>query len=334
MKLNELGEFGLIKRLVDKLPEYGRDVIVGPGDDVAVLRTSSDKYLLATIDSQVEGIHFLFEYTGARQLGEKAIAINVSDIASMGGQPRHALVSLALPDSCQLEVVEELYEGIYSASHAYGLDVIGGNISSSRSGLLVDVCLLGEVEPENLVLRSGAAPGDGIYVTGWLGSSAAGFELLCSKLRNCDERIWEELTSSHLTPKARLYEARSLVATGAVSAMIDISDGLISDLGHILEASGVGAVVYTDRLPIATAVREVASTLGKDALRWALSGGEDYELLLTGDRRVLDGIASDNGLGGTPLTLIGEILPQSAGLQLEGLNDVSILSRGWDHFKR
>ena len=281
MRVSELGEFGLIARIAEMVGQPGGDVVVGIGDDAAVVRTGGENYLVATCDILVEGVHFLREGITPRQLGRKAVAINLSDIASMGGVPRQLWVSLVLPQDAEVEYVDALYQGIREETSRWGVDIVGGNIARSPWGLVVDTFLAGEVEPECLLLRSGARVGDLVLVTGHVGDSAAGLALVLNPEANCERKHADRVLQAHLTPVPRLEEGRVIAESGIATAMIDVSDGTLADLGHICERSGVGARVWADRLPLSDAARAVAEALGKDPLEWALSGGEDYELLFT-----------------------------------------------------
>jgi len=330
----EVGEFRLIERLAGRLPPARPDVVVGIGDDVAVIAVAPDRYLLATCDVQVAGVHFLPRACDPYRLGRKAAAINLSDIAAVGGRPTHFLVSLALPTDTSVSFVEALYDGISEEAARYGADVVGGNISRS-SCLMVDLTLLGEVEPQNLIRRSGARPGDRILVTGRVGASAAGLALVLEPSLQVDEADRETVLAAHQVPTPRLPEARAIAATGGATAMIDVSDGLAADLGHICEASGVGALVRADALPIDGATRRVAQAAGTDPLEWALAGGEDYELLFTARPEKVEAIRTAvQEATGTPVSVVGEILPAAAGrlLVLPDGRRVPLAARGWKHF--
>lgn len=336
MQVSKLGEFGLIARIAEIVGEPGNDVVVGIGDDVAVLRTGGDKYLLATCDIQVEGVHFIRERISPNQLGRKAVAINLSDIASMGGVPKQLLISLILPQDTAVSYVDALYEGMKEETGQYGVDIVGGNIARSLSGLIVDIFLLGEVEPEFLLLRSGAKVGDQVLVTGYVGDSAAGLALLLAPEVICDNAHASKVLEAHLTPTPRLKEGRVIAKSGMASAMIDVSDGTIGDLGHICERSGVGAIVWAERLPISEAARAAAKAVGRNPLEWALGGGEDYELLFTAPPDRVEELASlVLTETGTPVSVIGEIVPAEKGIRVvgEGGEPLSLEREGWDHFR-
>ncbi|MGQ9467266.1 MAG: thiamine-phosphate kinase [Anaerolineae bacterium] len=337
MRIHEIGEFGLIARIAHALPAPGERVIVGIGDDVAVLRPDETRYILATCDIQVENVHFLRDRITPRQLGRKAVAINVSDIAAMGGVPRHLLVSLVLPKDTEVAFVDGLYEGMQEECLRWGAEIVGGNMAHSPGGIVVDLFLLGEVEPDRLLRRSGARVGDRVLVTGTLGDSAAGLALVLHPEVACpdDHRRW--VLERHLTPTPRLREGRAIAQSGLATAMIDVSDGLASDIGHICEMSGVGVRIWADALPISGAARAVAEALGSDALDWALFGGEDYELLFTAPaERAAELAHRVQEETGTHITIIGEVAPAEEGMTLihrDGV-PVSLRKGGWDHFAR
>jgi thiamine-monophosphate kinase len=333
--ISDLGEFGLIERIGRGLPPPGAGVVVGIGDDVAVLRTDGEMYLLATGDVQFEGPHFLRERITPHQLGRRAVAINLSDIAAMGGIPRYLLVSLGLPDDIEVEYVDALYEGLREEATRFWAEIVGGNMARSSSGLVVDITLLGEVEPELMLLRSGAQVGDLILVTGTLGDAAAGLAVLQRGETAHSPQHADAVKEAHLTPVPRVKEGRAIALCRAATAMIDISDGLASDLGHICERSEVGAIIRSGDLPLSDALRSVAKTLKQDPLSWSLFGGEDYELLFTVPPEKAEKLAADlHRETNTSTTIIGEIVPKEKGMRLitrEG-DLVPLPPQGWDHF--
>lgn len=311
--------------------------MVGIGDDVAVLRTDPRMLLLATCDVQLEGPHFLRHRITPHQLGRRAVAINLSDIAAMGGIPRYVLVSLGLPDDIEVEYVDALYEGLREEAARFGAEIVGGNMARSPSGVVVDITLLGEVEPDLILLRSGAQVGDSILVTGALGDSAAGLALLQRGEAASSPEHADVVKEAHLTPTPRVREGQVIACSRDAMAMIDVSDGLASDLGHICERSEVGAVVRAGQIPISEAMRSVAKTLEQEPLSWALFGGEDYELLFTvPPTKVEELVAGLRRETDTPATVIGEIVSKAKEMRLmtrEG-DLVPLPIRGWDHFSR
>ncbi len=326
MKVWELGEFGLIDliaRIVGKQP--AAELVVGIGDDTAAWRTRKS-IQLATTDILIQDVHFDLRTATWRELGWKALAVNISDIAAMGGTPGYAMVSLGLPAETDVENVIELYRGIKDIAKRFNVAIVGGNISRAPV-VIIDVSLIGETN-KTLLTRSAAKPGDHIAVTGYLGTSSAGQQMLRAGLP-LDKRTASILRKAHLLPQPRVTEGQVLAQQG-VRAAIDISDGLLSDLTHICKASKVGAKVWLDRLPIHPRVKAVFK---EEASRLALSGGEDYELLFTAKTDVID---RAKRVMSTPLTVIGEITRTDSGqvtlLDRQG-KTVEWREQGWDHFK-
>ncbi len=280
MKLSDLGEFGLIGRIQKLTPRTSSATLLGIGDDAAALTLSASQTLLVTTDVLLEGVHFDLAYTDFYSLGWKAAAANLSDIAAMGGVPRFCLTALGIPRRTAAEHVTEFYRGFNALLKKHKTSLVGGDTSSSLHGLFISVTALGGVEPGKMVSRSGARPGDRIFVTGTLGDSAAGLELLQNNVRREAGGV-RRLIQKHLRPVPRVAEGREIALSGCASAMIDVSDGLASDLGHLCERSGVGAVVHSENLPLSASLRKNNDRLRRPLLQYALSGGEDYELLFT-----------------------------------------------------
>ncbi|MFO7792295.1 MAG: thiamine-phosphate kinase [Candidatus Saliniplasma sp.] len=312
MKIDELGEFGLIDRLAERI-EGKEGLLKGIGDDCAVLEDGdSYTYTLMTTDMLVSGDHFNREWHTPRQIGRKSIVVNVSDIAAMGGFLEWGLVSIAIPDDIEVEYIDEIYSGMLEASEEYGLTIIGGDTTHGEL-LVINVVIIGKVEKENLCLRGDAEVGDVVCVTGDLGKSWAGLDLL---------RAGEEgYTEYHLEPKCRLDVGRKLAPY--VNAMIDVSDGLASEVNHICRESGVGARIYEDKIPISEKTKGAAKTLDKDPMFWALSGGEDFELVFTipEDKLSLIEEIDHEEVGG--ITEKGVYLVDDGKTELKG---------GYDHF--
>jgi thiamine-monophosphate kinase len=348
MRISDLGEFPLIDRIARIVSVERDDVIVGIGDDVAVLDAGAGRpsvgedWILAKVDSQVEGVHFLRDAITPRQLGRKALIINLSDIASVGGQPLYALVSLALPDDTEVAWVDELYYGLREEGDRFGVAVVGGNMARSEGGAFIDVFVLGRVHRERVLLRSGARPGDRVLVTGRLGDSAAGLQLVlhpgldleAAGLAPADR---EMLLDRHFTPTPRLREAQLIARVGTATAAIDLSDGLSSDLGHICDRSGVGARVWVGRLPMSPAARRVAAACGKEPWQLAIEGGEDYELCFTAPAAEAESLAAAvERATDTPVSVVGEILLPDEGrwLVLEDGREGPLEARGWQHWRK
>ncbi|MEW5762802.1 MAG: thiamine-phosphate kinase [Bacillota bacterium] len=331
MKLRELGEWGLLEMLLPGLPA-GPEVIVGAGDDAAVLR-GNGRWLLLTTDLLVEGVHFDPAYTGFADLGRKALAVNVSDIAAMGGRPTAAVVALGLPPFLDLEDVRALYAGLREEAGLYEVALVGGDTVASPRGVTVGVAMLGEVEPGRALLRSGGRPGDILCVTGQLGAAAAGLYLL-QRRPACSPEIAAPLLQAHLRPAARVRAGRILAVSPGVGAVQDVSDGLVTDLSHICRASGVGCRVEAAAVPVAPAARALAALTGGDPLAWALAGGEDYELLFTVRPWAADRVLAALEAAGETATRIGVLTPPEEGRWLTYPDRrVPIGPEGYEHFR-
>lgn len=290
-KITDIGEFGLIERIAGRL-KFDKSVIKGIGDDCAVLKFNKDKYILFTTDILIEDVHFTLKGTSTSkdvrpfQIGWKALAVSISDIAAMGGIPKNALISLGLPCGCSLKMIDRIYEGMRKISRRFGINIVGGDTSKANK-LIINISLMGEVRKKNLVLRSGARKGDIICVTGLLGGSIYG---------------------KHIKFIPRIKEAQILVKNFKLHSMIDISDGLSSDLNHIIQASNVGAVVYEKSIPLSKEAK---------SFQEALTMGEDFELLFTLSpqeaKRLLR--AKPEGIR-IALTQIGQIRDKKLGVRL------------------
>jgi thiamine-monophosphate kinase len=279
MKISSLGEFGLIEQIRRTAARDAKRVHVGIGDDAAALMLSPSSALLATTDMLLEGVHFDLATTDLFSLGWKSVAVNLSDIAAMGGTPRFCLTALGIPPSLTVEDIKAFYRGVNACLKKFGAVLVGGDTCRSRTGLVISVTMLGETEKKRVITRSGARPGDLIFVTGTLGDSGAGLDALTSGARSRKPGV-RRLLEKHLRPVPRIALGRRIAASGIASAMIDVSDGLSSDLGHICEESGVGAEIIAANIPCSANVMSL-KTLERPALEYALSGGEDYELLFT-----------------------------------------------------
>ena len=331
-ELNELGEFGLIDLLKEDTIHNAGSVVVGIGDDAAVLLPAPRQLQLLTTDMLVESVHFDLTTTTPWQLGYKAVAVNLSDIAAMGGIPRHAVTSIALPPKTPTEFVINLYKGMKEICREYGVNIVGGDTVSSPAGLVINVTVAGEVEPANLVRRSGAQPGDVVAVSGFLGNSAAGLELLKVDAWEDFEFAWP-LVTAHLTPRPQVKIGQLVAAAGATS-MDDISDGLASEAHEIAKASQVGIKLYADQIPLAAELKEAAFILKKAALDYALYGGEDFQLVFTMESsnfRALMAAHPD-----LPLVRIGEVVAAEEGVTLvdQAGNAAVLEARGYNHFRR
>lgn len=334
MKVSELGEFGLIDLLADMVSSAQdsqaaswQKLLIGIGDDTAVWRVDASTQL-ATVDAFIQDVHFSLDIFPWEEVGWKALAVNLSDIAAMGGLPRYALVSLALPGDTEVDDVTALYRGMIELAQQSGVAVAGGNISRAPL-VVIDVSVLGIIAEQGgqPLIRSAAVPGEQIAVTGYLGTAAAGLEMLTAGLQ-FDPEAAACLKRAFLHPDPRLTEGRLLVEQGVKTA-IDISDGLIADLGHICKSSRVGARLEIDHVPVQPVVKD---SFGDRSLELALSGGEDYELLFTGSAEIIDRVEK---AASCPITVIGEIVADNIGeiipVDREG-NRFDFDKTGWEHF--
>lgn len=333
MKLADLGEFGLIDFLTRGLGHNSGGVIKGIGDDTAVLEVGRDMWLLFTTDMMVEGVHFSLDYSTFEQVGRKALAVNLSDIAAMGGRPTHALVSLAVPPDLAPEDLSELYRGLGEAAGEHGVNIVGGDTVGTPGRLVINVALLGEVKAGGAVYRSGARPGDKVYVTGPLGAPAAGLHLFQKPGLNCPREAAEYCRQAHAAPRPRVAVGMLLARCG-VTSMNDISDGLASELHEICAASGVGCLIRQQDVPVDRRVRAVAEAAGVDPLQWALYGGEDLELVFTATPEAGETIKKEAAGAGVAVCEVG-LVTTAGGVRLEqpGGTGVVLPKGGYDHFR-
>jgi len=327
VKVTDIGEFGLIRRLRSYTGlEPPADLVVGIGDDCAVWR-AGDQCLLATTDTLVEGVHFIPDVAPWTDIGWKVLAINVSDIAAMGGEPLFALVTLALPGETSVDSIDALYAGLGECATEYGVTVAGGDIVSAPQ-VAVTVALIGRAQMRDgiplLMRRDGARAGDVIAVTGTLGDSAAGLRRLREGTPAADA-----LVRAHLRPRTPLALAQEAARLGVCCA-IDVSDGLVQDIGHTCEMSRLGADVSAADIPISPALR---SAYPEEALALACGGGEDYELVLVGEEHRITELSDANP---GALTVIGRMTERHSGrvrLLDSGGAEIDVDTRGWDHLR-
>lgn len=328
----ELGEFGLIAHLTKHL-STNTQVVTGIGDDVAVLAVAANSVLLATCDAQVEGTHFRLNRSQPFDIGWKALAVNLSDIAAMGGQPRFALISLLVPTTTDISLLEGIYAGLQAAAQSFDTAIVGGNVARNEERLIIDVTVLGTAAPNRILHRSGAQPGDAIFVTGTLGESAAG--LLVQEDVSLAQRLTPEVASKALAaqqlPQPQVAAGLWLAENGATAAL-DVSDGLAADLAHLCTASGVGATLTAELLPISAITVAVAMASGRTATNLALYGGEDYVLLFTVPATLATTLAERaRAEVGASITQIGYI-HQENHLAISREGQLAPLHvDGWDH---
>jgi thiamine-monophosphate kinase len=326
MRLEDIGEFGLIGRLSRLLPAPTEQVLRGIGDDAAVVASPGGDLVLTT-DMLVEGVHFRRHYGSFEDLGYKALAVNLSDLAAMGTGGGFALVCLGLPDDISVEEVEDIYRGLAACAGEWECQLVGGDTVRSPGALLLSVSVIAPIKPPGPVRRDGARPGDVLMVTGTLGESALGLALL-ERGEEASAATYRICLARHLKPRPRIREGR-LAALAGASAMIDVSDGFLRDLGHICEESRVGAEVEAARFPVSANAYPVAKALGLDALETALAGGEDYELLITAPEKQAAEVAAR-----TRATVVGRIVEGSGITVLDAQGRAMQLTlKGYEHFR-
>ena len=334
MKLREIGEFGLIARIKESWPASSPQVFQGIGDDAAVSSLLPGNDLVSTVDLLIEDVHFDLSCITPRQLGRKSLAVNLSDLAAMGATPRWMLFSLAIPSRLEVEFINDFCAGLKTMGEANGVSLIGGDTSSSPDRLFISITLLGEGKKEALLYRHGARPGDDLYVTGTLGDSILGLRLardLKGKSASREERF---LLERHFDPAPRLEEGKILAEKRLAGAMIDVSDGLLSDLTHICEESRVGAVVWAEKIPRSEAFHALVPGPPAESWKWALRGGEDYELLFCSPPERASDLLAQAQKWPCGITCIGRIEPSAHGVVVrdeKGPVDPSEL-KGYDHF--
>lgn len=273
-----MNEFELIKMITHGAPVSLDGLVCGVGDDCSVVTGHGGRDYLITTDALFEGVHFRPDWISPKTLGRKALAVNISDISAMGGRPLYYLVSIGVPDKFPVKDIEALFDGMKATASAYRMHIIGGDTCGSKKGLLISITAIGEVEHAKCLYRKGAAPGDVVYVTGTFGGSALGLSCLEKGLRGIEMR---EYIRRHDEPTPRVATGLWLASSSCVSSMIDVSDGLAGDLGHIAETSGVGIKVHADAIPLPEGFIQAAASCQKDPHALALTGGEDYELAFT-----------------------------------------------------
>lgn len=332
--LADIGEFGFIHRIQGQGLNDPERVFQGIGDDAAAFWASGHNLTLVTTDLLLEGVHFVRKAQSGFHLGHKAMAVNMSDIAAMGGTAREAFVSLAIPEDCSLQYLDEVYQGMHDLCRRFGVNILGGDTTGSRQDLVINVALTGDVSREEILLRQGARPGDVICTTGFLGDSRAGLHLLTQGIQRSNKYL-QALFNSHVAPWPCLGKGRFLAASQAVSAAMDISDGLSSDLAHICEASGTGARIRASSLPLSPELRRFCAEYDWDAVDWALAGGEDYTLLFTVRPHSLSGLIRDYAQEfGAPFAVIGEMTQEKDLILVDASGEARPLSAtGWDHFR-
>jgi thiamine-monophosphate kinase len=342
--ISSRSEFDFINKLRQRVGSSGvshpSSLIAGIGDDAAVIRTLAGKDTVVTTDLLVEDIDFRRAAAPADLLGHKALAVSLSDIAAMGARPRWALLSIGVPqDVWNSDFVDRLYDGILELAQRYDVKIIGGDISRTPEKIVIDSIVVGECSPGFSVFRSGAKPGDQLFVTGTLGGAAAGLRLIDrgvhwpEQISTADSHSLERLLVRHLRPEPRVGWGLVLGQERLASALIDVSDGLSSDLAHLCKESSVGALVESSHIPIDSFVAELCGRRALDPLMLALHGGEDFELLFTVRRENVPRLP--RRVDGVSVTHIGEIKETSEGIKIsEGARVWQLDPGGWEHFRK
>ncbi len=320
MRIKEIGELGFIEWIRNNFQAPPEEVIVGIGDDTAVIKEDKG-YLLITKDLLIEDVHFKISFDPFL-LGRKSMAVNISDISSMGGEPLYSFLGIGFPKELPWDWIEKFMQGIKEISKEYGIFLIGGDTCAS-SKLFISITLVGRTD--KAILRSSAREGEFIYVTGNLGDSGAGLHILLNKLER-DEPHYKYLVERHLNPTPRVKAGRYL--RGIVSAMIDISDGLSIDLHNLCRESKVGALIYENKIPLSDELKKFCKDIGEEPLKFALRGGEDYELLFTSSKPMEDLIIES-----LPISQIGKIEKREKGIRiLRNGKEEPFPRSGWEHF--
>lgn len=337
--LKELGEFGLIDKLTENIKIQHESTVKGVGDDAAVLNHSGND-IVVTTDLLVEGVHFDLVYTPIKHLGYKAVVVNLSDVYAMNAKPKQITVSIALSGKFSFEAVKLLYEGIEKACENYNVDLVGGDTTSSVTGLAISITAIGEVEQGKSVYRKGAKPGDYICVSGDLGAAYAGLQVLKREKEvymvnpnsQPDMSAYDYVLERQLKPEARKDIFEELNKAQIIpTSMIDVSDGLSSEILHICKQSGCGAKIEDAKIPIDTQTMNVAEELNLDSSLFAMNGGEDYELLFTVDKNDIDKLNEIPGI-----SIIGEILDKKEGVKIYGKSggSATIEAQGWNAYNK
>ncbi|HEV2884044.1 MAG TPA: thiamine-phosphate kinase [Pyrinomonadaceae bacterium] len=338
-----MNEFDFLK----KLRELARDradssgLIKGIGDDAAVLKSLAGSGFVVSTDLLVEGIDFRLETTFPSFLGHKSLAVSLSDLAAMGARPRWALLSVGVPKHVwESGFIDQFYSGFFELAERYGVTLVGGDLSRTSDKIVIDSIAIGTCQSDNAVCRSGAKPGDQLYVTGFLGDAAAGLRLLdrgarlhSEKITSADIHSVDPLLLAQLRPEPRVGWGILLGEQRLATSMIDVSDGLSSDLNHLCDESDVGALVDASLIPIDRLVTEICGRRALDPLMLALHGGEDFELLFTVSPQDVSRLPAR--VDGSPITRIGEITEASQGVRiLEGSRTWDLEPGGWEHFRK
>lgn len=325
--LADAGEFEFIKHIRNMMPKDGGKIIRSIGDDCLVTESFENNLLLNTIDTFVEGVHFKLEYFTFSKIGHRCMAAAVSDIAAMSGNPMYSLVSLSMPPGILFDDAVDLFNGLQNTAKRYGCPIAGGETTSTAGPVTITVTVIGKAKRDRVILRSGAVNGDSVYVTGFVGDAMAGLMAFERK-----ERKFDRLKNKFFSPEALVTLSRALTESYYITSMIDISDGLATDIGNLCYESCCGADIYEELLPMSDDLRRITEIFGIDTTDFALSSGEDFELLFTSNDKTLSEkfqIMNHN------ITRIGTIVESLHGIRLHRKNREveTVSSKGYEHFK-
>ena len=331
MKLKDIGEFGFIERIRKGCLIRDKNVIKGIGDDCCVFKISGDLAVLLTTDMLVENVHFLLGTISPYELGRKSLAVNISDIAAMGGNPQEAVVSIAIPDNVDLEFLDGVYEGMKSMAKEFDINLLGGDTTYSPQYLVINIALVGKAPEDEILYRSGARADDVIFLTGAVGSAAAGLDIV---LTGSSFNGQAELLKAHHDPSPHVKEGRIIASMGIVNSLIDVSDGVAADLGHICAESGLGAVIEEVSIPTTSSFQGYCKQRNQNSIQLSLHVGEDYVLLGTAPSEAADKLEEALKSEDCEFHPIGHMVSEP-GLKLkcrDGSTE-AIGAGGWDHFK-
>lgn len=335
IKISDIGEFALIERIRKIIENAGHKpglLIHGIGDDAAVFTPEPGYEMVVTCDSMVDGRHYLKEYMAPIEIGRRAMIMNISDIGAMGGIPLYALVTLGLTSTEKVDDIEDMYRGFIQELEPFNASIIGGNITQTAGNTFIDITLMGKAKRGYIALRSGAKPGDALMVTGYPGSAGAGYRLIADGVAQASEN--KTLIDAYLRPVHRAREGHALAASGMITSMMDVSDGLSGDLYHICESSSIGAELWEQMLPVSNALKEISSLYKLSPVDFILAPSDDYELLFTCAIKNIEDIKRVLAEFNCPVTHIGDIVPLAQGITLISSNGEKgpLNKKGWDHF--
>ncbi|MFC1724146.1 thiamine-phosphate kinase [candidate division KSB1 bacterium] len=333
MELKEIGEFGLIDRISENIVTYGKNLVKGVGDDCSVFMLDKNIYGLITTDLLVENVHFLTGKITPEDLGYKSLAVNLSDIAAMGGVPHDAYISIAIPEKFTVEYLDRFYSGIKKLAGKFSVNISGGDTTNSKNDFIICFTVYGTAD--NPIYRSGSKAGDKIFTTGFLGDSAAGLNIILNDLK-LHEKITRYLIKAHNHPEPKIMEGRFIAENSFASSMIDLSDGLASDLKHICSQSMTGAVIYEEKIPVSREFNKFLEATKSENFHFSFTGGEDYQLLFTVPEKD-SGTVKNSYFEkfGTEIFEIGEIVKDEGIVFVSKNGDERPLTgKGYDHFKK